>query len=244
MKKGPILAGGAALFGAMFIFGGRAKASEKLAKIVRSRHGKSVVDFTLRRTFLKKGRGGKDIYRVDVEETVPELAAAASKKLGRQISEGVMMLATLMESEAGDQPDLARVAIAHATITNARRRFKGGNLTSALKKLLLPAWRNHKIIIDGHMGSQQGGRYASTRVPPTERDVELAEAIARGQIKNPVPGAIKWDSPRAQNELYDKGLYDKDAEDVAENREAKEHLIAAYLPGIDHSELRMWRTAA
>ena len=172
-------------------------------------------------------------------------AEKVSKKLGRKISEGILMLATLMESEAGDQPDLAKVAIAHAAITNAKRTSKNGSdLTAALKKLLLPSWQNHKITSNGHMGSQQGGRYASTRIPPTERDVELAEAIAKGQIQNPAPGAIKWDSPSAQDKLHDEGLYDSDSDAVADNRENKEHLIATYLPGIDHGELRLWRTAA
>lgn len=244
MKKGPIIAGAAALLGVFFLASGKAQAAEKrLSRIVRSKHGNAVVGFTLKKTFIKTGKTGKDIYRVDVEEPLPELAAEASKKLKRPISQSVFLLATLMESEAGDQPDLARVAIAHAAITNAKRKSKGGDLTSSLKRLLLPAWSQHKIVIDGHLGSQQGGRYASTRIPPTERDIELAEAIAKGKIANPVPGAIKWDSPSAQNKLHEEGLYDSDADTVAENRE-KENLVAAYLPGIDHGELRMWRTVA
>jgi hypothetical protein len=237
-------AGIAAIVGLILLSSGKAQAADKLGKIVKAKHGRAVVDFTIAKTLIKITKAGKKIYRDDVQETLPQLAAAASKKLGRQISPGVLLLATLMESEAGDQPDLARVAIAHATITNARRKMKEGSLTVALEKLLLPAWKNHKIVIDGHMGSQLGGRYASTRVPPTERDIELAEAIAKGQIQNPAPGAIKWDSPSAQNKLHDEGLYDSDADTVADNRENKEHLIATYLPGIDHDELRLWRTAA
>lgn len=237
-------AGIAAIVGLILLSSGKAQAADNLGKIVKGKHGKAVVNFTLEQTLVKTTAKGKKIYRVDVVETPQELAEKASKKLGRKISEGVLMLATLMESEAGDQPDLARVAIAHAAITNAKRTSKNSDLTAALKKLLLPSWQNHQITSNGHMGSQQGGRYASTRIPPTERDIELAEAIVKGQIQNPAPGAIKWDSPSAQNKLHDEGLYDSDADSVAENRENKEHLIATYLPGIDHGELRLWRTAA
>ena len=238
-------AGIAAIVGLILLSSGKAQASDKLGKIVKGKHGKPVVNFTLEQTLVKTTKAGKNIYRVDVVETPQELAEKVSKKLGRKISEGILMLATLMESEAGDQPDLAKVAIAHAAITNAKRTSKNGSdLTAALKKLLLPSWQNHKITSNGHMGSQQGGRYASTRIPPTERDVELAEAIAKGQIQNPAPGAIKWDSPSAQDKLHDEGLYDSDSDAVADNRENKEHLIATYLPGIDHGELRLWRTAA
>ena len=237
-------AGIAAIVGLILLSSGKAQAADKLGKIVKGKHGKAVVNFTLEQTLVKTTKAGKNIYRVDVVESPQELAAKASKKLGRPISEGVLMLATLMESEAGDQPDLARVAIAHAAITNARRTAKGGDITAALRKLLLPAWQNHKIVSNGRMGSQQGGRYASTRIPPTERDIELAEAIVKGQIQNPAPGAIKWDSPSAQDKLHAEGLYDSDSDAVADNRENKEHLIATYLPGIDHGELRLWRTAA
>lgn len=237
-------AGVAALVGLILLSSSKAQAAGKLGKVVRAKHGKAVVDFALARTLIRTTPAGKEIYRVDVVQTPTELAERASKKLGRKISEGVLMLATLMESEAGDQPDLARVAIAHAAITNAKRTSKNKDLTAALKHLLLPTWQNHKIVSNGHMGSQQGGRYASTRIPPTERDVELAEAIVKGQIANPVPGAIKWDSPNTQDELYDKGLYDKDSEDVAESREKKENLVAAYLPGIDPGELRLWKATA
>src|SRR5579863_5534267 len=118
-------AGVAALVGLILLSSSNAQAAEKkFGTVTKGKHGRSIINFTTENTFLFTNKTGKNVYRVDVVETPKELAAKVSKKLGRQISEGILMLATLMASEAGDQSDRARIAIAHAAITYARRKYK------------------------------------------------------------------------------------------------------------------------
>jgi hypothetical protein len=150
------------------------------------------------------------------------------------------VLATLMASEAGDKTGrshpLAKAAIAHAAITEARRR----------NRTLL-----EQLAQGGRLGSQQGGRYASTRQPPTKTDIEIAEAILQGKVGNPAPQANQWDSPRAQDQLAAEGrpgYVDRDgnpitAAVVAQNRIASGQEMVT-LPGIDPNYLRLWRPIA
>ena len=67
-------AGIAAIVGLILLSSGKAQAADKLGKIVKGKHGKAVVNFTLEQTLVKTTKAGKNIYRVDVVETPQELA--------------------------------------------------------------------------------------------------------------------------------------------------------------------------
>lgn len=193
-----------------------------------------VVPFTKRKVpwrVNKKTR--KQEMRNEVIEMPSDLARAASVKLGRVIPVMTFVLATMMASEVG-RSNLGKVAVAHAALTMANRK------RTTLIELLTPTRQG------GRFGSQHG-RYASTSNPPTEKDIELAQAILDRKIANPVPGADQWDSPQAQRKLvaakhagYGPG---NTPEAVAQSRQASGK-VAVYLPGVDPNYLRLWKPAA
>lgn len=240
MNPLPLVLGAGALAAIAVLFSSKpASAAEvKIAAVIPSRKkasggGGPVVAFSKRRVFWRKNkRTGKEETRIQVIEEPETLAAMASDKLGRKIPLGVFSLATMIASEAGGGADLAKVAVAHAAITYAKKHGGGKSL--------------HQLLVgrDGHYGGQQG-RYASTKSAPTVRDIEIAEAVAAGKILNPAPGAIQWDSPKAQDQLFAEGEpgYSGGADDLARKRES-EGKVAVFLPGVDRGYLRLWKTAA
>ncbi len=233
----PVAAGALALL----LLTSTAKASERkvqnrIASVVPSKKSKvarqSLAQFTQQKVPWKiNPKTGKMMARVVIVETPAQIEQEVRRSLGRSqpVPMDVLALATMMSSEANSGPSLARVAIAHAAMTYARR--KGKSITG----LLMP---------DGRFGSQQG-RYAATRHPPDRESIELAEAIVNGKIGNPTPGAVQWDSPRAQNTLLARGEpgYTRDAQQLGAKREG-EGKQAVYLPGVDPGYLRMWRPIA
>jgi hypothetical protein len=169
--------------------------------------------------------------RTEVVDSPAELALRGSQKLGRKdvIPLNVWTLATVIASEAGSGPEMAKAAIAHAVMNAARR--KG----ISVFKLIAP---------DGKFGGQQG-RYAASGKPPTETDVKIAEAVYTGKIKDPTRGADQWDSPRAQRALVARKVsgYRKGPEQVAADR-IKAGKAVVYVPGVDPEYLRLWRPAS
>lgn len=168
--------------------------------------------------------------RTEVVDSPAELALQGSQKLGRKdiIPLNAWTLATVIASEAGSGPEMAKAAIAHAVMNAARR--KGVSVF----KLIAP---------DGKFGGQQG-RYAASGKPPTEVDVRIAEAVYTGKIKDPTRGADQWDSPRAQRALLARKVsgYRKGPEQVAMDR-MKAGKAVVHLPGVDPEYLRLWRPA-
>ena len=241
-----LLLGGGALLAALLFSAKKAKAAPrtldqvetKLASVAPSRRKAGsdrnpVVVFTPAKVFWRVNKKtGKTETRTQIQETPEALAAQASEKLGRRVPVATFSLAAMIQSEVGDGPDLAKVAVAHAGLTYARTRGHGKTL--------------HQLLIgkDGHYGGQQG-RYASTSHAPTERAIELAEAVLSEKIANPVPGAIQWDSPNTQNKLRARGEagYTTNAAQLASVRE-NEGKRAAFLPGVEPGYLRLWVTAA
>lgn len=214
-----------------------AKVEKKLASVIPSRAKASggrmpVVKFTERKVFWRTNKKtGKKEFRVQIVEQPESLRAAASQKLGREIPLETFSLATMIASEAGRGADLAKAAVAHAALTYKAKFGHGKSM--------------HQILTfkDGLYGGQ-AGRYASTRNPPTVRDVEVAEAVLAGKIANPAPGAIQWDSPSAQDLLLARGEpgYESNSNELAARRRAGGK-VAVYLPGVDRSYLRLWRAA-
>lgn len=234
----PLALGAGALAAAFALLsGGKAQAAQvrvaekKLAAVIPSRRRTGggrvpLVKFTLRkvpwRIFKKKQQ-----FRTQVIEDPRTLAAMASQNIGRDIPLTTFSLASMIASEAGSGEDLAKVAVAHAALTAAKKSV--GRLHAML------------TAKDGHYGSQQS-RYASTRFAPTLRDVEIAEAVLSGKIANPAPGAIQWDSPSAQDKLHAQGEagYDSDADALALRRKEKGK-VPVYLDGVDPRYLRLWK---
>ena len=167
----------------------------------------------------------KVMTRAEVQESPQSLAAAASTKLGRPVAPSSFALATLIASEVGSGNDLAKAAVAWATVTSSQRRGV------SLLKLIAP---------DGKFGGQLG-RYADSRQAPTLRDLEVAEGVLSNQIANPAPGARQWDSPRTQDAMYAKGDlgHKMNSEMVAAER-IKDGNREIVLPGVDRGYLRLW----
>lgn len=231
MKPMPLALGAGALVAAFALLsGGKASAAEKkLAVVIPSRRRTGggrvpLVKFTTRRVpWRKNKRTGKVEMRTQVIEDPRALAAMAGLDLT------TFSLATMIASEAGSGEDLAKAAVAHAALT------AHGKSPERLHAALTAK--------DGRYGGQQG-RYASTRIPPTQRDVEIADAVLKGRIANPAPGAVQWDSPSAQDQLYAQGEagYDSNADELAARRK-KKGKVPVYLPGVDPRYLRLWRVA-
>lgn len=189
-----------------------------------------VVHRTRQVPWTAKGKVQKGL-RTEVIDSPAELALKGSQKLGRKdiIPLNLWTLATVIASEAGSGPPIAKAAIAHAVVNEARNR------KISIFKLIAP---------DGKFGGQQG-RYAASARPPTEMDVKIAEAVYTGKIKDPTRGAVQWDSPRAQRILVQRGEpgYKDLPDKVAANRIASGK-VAVYLPGVDPEYLRLWRPAS
>lgn len=245
MTAGPLALGAGLLAAAALLFSSKSAsaaeqkvAERKIAAVIPSRKksgggGGPVVSFTKRKVLWRTNKKtGKKESRTQVVEEPRVLAAMASEKLGREIPLGIFSLATMIASEAGSGADLAKVAVAHAALTYTKKHGKGKTLHQLLTST------------DGHYGGQQG-RYASTKNAPSLRDIEIAEAVAAGKIANPAPGAVQWDSPKAQDQLFAEGEsgYSSDADGLARKREA-EGKVAVFLPGVDQGYLRLWRAAA
>lgn len=171
---------------------------------------------------------GKSTRREVVDDPTA-LMWQGAKALGRDIPLSVWALATVIASEAGSGPALAKIAIAWAVRNEAQRRGV------SVFKLIAP---------DGKFGSQQG-RYAASVHPPSAADVRIAEMVARNEVADPTNGAVQWDSPAAQRKLLARGEpgYTKTPEMVAAERQASGKTVV-YLPGVDPDYLRLWRPAA
>lgn len=235
MRKGPLMLGAGAAVLVFAISRNAAAASTASTKKPVSRRvaGSKLVPFTQEKVFWRYNKKKKkDEYRTQIAEDLNDLAAAASTKLGKKVNPNDFLLATLIASEAGNQSPTAKAAIAHAAITMAKR------LKVPLRNLLLPPKQG------GKLGSQHG-RYASTARPPTAADLEIAEGVRWNEIPNPTPGAVQWDSPRAQNKLIQEGAdgYEMDSDQLAARRES-ENKIAIYVADVDPTELRLWKPAA
>lgn len=221
----PLAIGGLALL-AFVLFGG--KSGGILSKLKK---GPALVAFTERKVPWKRAKNGAVLMRTQIEESPRQITEEISNILGRGVSEDAVLLATLIASEAGDKSGrehpVARVAIAHAALTEARGRHR------SLAAQLIP---------DGKFGSQQG-RYASTRQPPTRQDVAIAEAVLSGKFDNPTPGATNWDSPRGQRQAILARIpgYEGVTPDVVAERRIAAGKEAVTVPGIDPDYLRLWR---
>lgn len=188
-----------------------------------------------------RNAAGEPIYLYQVSQTPSELQALAEEKLGRKLTGSIFALATMIASEQGKSHKLVRAAVAHAAKNWADA--KGEDIFTLLT--------HGPIGADGTFGGSLG-RYASTLLPPTKEDIEIAEAVMNGLIADPTAprtgeqitgkGADHFDSPRGQRAALSRGLpgYTKTPEQVAESRSRTMTLVA--VRGINPDEVRFWRT--
>ena len=232
MKQGA-LAAGAGAGALLLLLGSKAFASSTdetpPARPRRVKGWRAIVPFT--QISVPITHKGKTLRRIQISEPIDTLVAMASKAMDHPVSENAFLLGTLLASEAENQPDMAKVAIAFAALTQAK------HLGVTLRTLLAPK------ALGGKLGGQLGG-YASTARPPTRHDVEIGEGVLTGKYVNPTPGAIQWDSPRAQDKLLERGApgYRMNADQLARMRQG-EGKIPLYVADISPSELRLWRPA-
>lgn len=200
-----------------------------------TREGPSLVSFTERKVPWKRSRLPTGeigiVYRTVIEEDPRDVQARISRALGREVDLDAVILATMIASEVGDKKGrehpVAKAAIGHAALTEAKLRRR------TLMKQLIP---------DGRFGDQLG-RYASTRLPPTSADIEMAEGILSGKVGTPTPGATNWDSPQGQRAAIRARLpgYEGRTPDVIAERRESDGKEPVYVPGVDPDYLRLWR---
>lgn len=239
MKALPVAAGALALVLVLTLGSGEASAAQKkISNVVKARPGHAIVRFTQDQVIWRKNpKTGEVQYRTEVRESPEVLAMLASNTLDREVPVNVFILATLIASEAEDQPDNAKVAIAYAALTKLKKeRQKKPDMT--LANLLMSPVKGKG---GGKLGGQRG-RYASTARPPSERDIEIIEKIADGEIPNPTPGAFMWDDPNTQDAQARRGEVDHDSKDIAARREGSQ-LVSMNVPGVSPRDLRMWKPA-
>lgn len=166
-----------------------------------------------------------------VSESPSYVASVLSQKLGRTISLTTAALATMLASEVGSGPQLAKIGTAHAVLNKAKR--DGVSPFAVLSP-------------DGRFASQgtPSHGYISTARPPSKADVLLAEAILAGRYKDPTGGALQFDSPSGQRKAIAAGLasYKSTPEILAADR-ISAGMIEINLPGVSPDYLRFWRPA-
>jgi hypothetical protein len=203
--------------------------SDAQARVRPQRSGRGVVKFTERAVFWRRNpKTGKPEYRIEIVESPADLAREAGARLGRgrSIPLDTFTLATLIASESSKPEE--KIAIAHATRNKAR------GLGIGIYRLLTAKY--------GNVFGSQHGRYASTRVPPSAMDIQIAEAVQGGQIPDPSRGQAKhWFAPRAQTSLTKKNAagYGKTAEALSKSWSDK-GMKPLDVPGINPNSLRLW----
>jgi hypothetical protein len=177
---------------------------------------------------------GKTLFRVQVMETPSEIRNQIEKKIGRPVSSDVVALATMIASEQPNDPPHVKAAIANAAVNYAHYK-KITDVEDAITQGAGP---------DRSFGGQLG-RYASTSEPPTLEDINIAEGVLDGRLRDTTGGAIQFDSPFVQIEGLKKGLpgYKRTPEQISEDRR-KAGLEEWYMPGVDPMRLRFWRPIA
>lgn len=123
---------------------------------------------------------------------VPGRAEDLAREAG--LEKSIYALARMIASEHGRDSTLVKTAIAWVAKNEAKAR------RVSIFELLT---KSNKA--GGQFGAQYLGRYASTRVPPTQDDVDVALAVMGGSVPDPTGGARRFYSPKAQDKLTAKG---------------------------------------
>lgn len=132
-----------------------------------------------------------------VTQTPAQLAAEASRVAGHAVSVEAYALARMIRSENGSGTVLAKQAVAHVALNDARAH--GWTLLYTLTvNSRRPA---------GSFGSQRGGRYSTSR-DPYENDLVIAEYAISGVLPDPTGGADKFVHKGAFGVQEGTGSYD------------------------------------
>jgi hypothetical protein len=149
----------------------------------------------------------------------------------RGVSLDVYALARMMASEASDKA--TRVAVGWAARNYSSRKGK------SISSVLLAGTGGS----EGSFGAQNlGGKYASTKNPPTDETISIAGEILTGKIPDPTGGCTLWDAPVAQDAAVRKKVpgYRKTSTEIAAER--SKGFDEVWLPGI--TTTRFWRPRA
>lgn len=156
-----------------------------------------------------KIKGGKIVgptTPAGADGIVPGKAEDLAKAAGYEKS--IYALARMVASEHGSASRAVKVAIAWVARNEAKAR--GYSIFTLLTKSRRGG---------GQFGAQSTGRYASTRLPAREEDIDVAVDVISGAVKDPTNGARRFYSPKAQDQLFKAGKpgYTKDAKTVEAN---------------------------
>ena len=207
----------------------------------------------------KKGRRNPGVvkFTVDAKGIVKEdpamLARAAGLVIGRPVSLKEFALASMISSEEGSAPNNIKIAVAHVALNRAKQK------SVPLVKLLLP---------DGKLAGQYVGyqtkrkyvksRYVATKSPPSKVDLDIANLVLAGKVKDETGGAVQFDSPRVQRAVLAKkarmlregralsgpAAKTKKTPEVVAMARLREGKEMVTIPGVPADELRFWRPKA
>lgn len=161
---------------------------------------------------------------------VPGKAEDVARDAG--IEKSTYALARMIASEHGRDSSLVKTAIAWVAYNEAKaRRTSVFELLTKSKKA------------GGQFGAQYLGRYASTRFPPTQADVDVALGVLGGSVPDPTNGARRFYSPKAQDQLFaEKKVqgYTKDSAKLEASWESEGFRKVA-VAGVDPRSLTFFR---
>lgn len=160
------------------------------------------------------------------------------------VTQDVFSLATMLSSEHGNDPQVYKEAVGSVALNEAKAR--GKSITDLLLEVKNPSHAGfYGSQADMEKTTSKGGhasdRYAATSKPPYEDDIGIASDLIAGNTPDPTNGARQFDSPRAQDAGFKKGLYSMDADALAAKRQG-EGKTEVDVDGIDPYRLRFWTT--
>lgn len=186
-----------------------------------------------RRSRLRSGPVSSELLTFTLDqgnvlESPNQIAAAIEKKTGRSVTPEVTILASMIASETGSGPPIAKRAVAWAAKNSARTHG-----TSVL----------HLLAPNGILGAQgiAGRSYASTAKPPNALDLDIAQKVLEGTLSDPTKGSEYFDSPAAFRRLAGTEGYDPNQLQIRNERMAARGYKEFFLPNVNPDYLRLWR---
>lgn len=171
----------------------------------------------------------------NVRESLATVHREVVRVLSKTMSEVVVLLGTLIASEAGSLPRAGMVGVGWATLNMATGRKAAGMTREKREAAVLK-------LVGRELGEQGGVRwYAATSRPPTKTSIEVADEVLDLRVADPTGGAIQWDSPEAQRALHkrDPKRY-RTPEEIASKRISVDKRELRLVAGVSADKTRFW----
>ena len=164
----------------------------------------------------------------NVLETPNQIAQMIENKTGKSLTTQTVVLASMIASETGSGPRIAKEGVAWAAKNAAKSKGM------SVLKLLAP---------NDQLGAQgiRGRSYAATARPPNAIDLDVAAKVLDGRTPDPTMGSRYFDSPSAFRALAATEGYGENREQERIDKMHASGYTEFYLPGVNRDYLRLWR---